>query len=141
MIMMDELVGSLKSKGLRKTKLRILLLEILLKSAEPLSAENLIEATIKKGVKTNKTSVYRQLLILKREKIIREVRLGENRKRYEIFPENHHHHLVCVDCGHIEDVDAEKDLCYLEKKIAQEKKFKVENHSLEFFGLCAKCNH
>jgi Fur family ferric uptake transcriptional regulator len=81
------------------------------------------------------------LLILKREQIIREVRLGENRKRYEIFPENHHHHLVCVDCGYIEDVDAEKDLYHLEKKIAQVKKFKVENHSLEFFGVCANCNH
>jgi Fur family ferric uptake transcriptional regulator len=141
MITLDTLVNNLANAGIRKTRLSILLLKTLLNSAEPLSAENLIEIAAKNKLKVNKTSVYRQLLTMKNEQIIREVRLDENKKRYEIFPENHHHHFVCVNCRRIEDVEAEKDLVNLERKITQERNFKVENHSLEFFGLCANCNH
>ena len=118
----------------------MLLLGTMLNSAKPLSAEDLMEIAAKNRLKVNKTSVYRQLLTLKNGQIIRGVQLGENKKRYEIFPKNHHHHIVCTDCGYVEDVEAEQDLSGLERKIVQEKKFKVENHSLEFFGLCAKCN-
>jgi len=130
----------LKNKNLRKTKLRVFLLKTLLDGAKPLAIENLLNVLSKAKIEVHKTSVYRQLSVLKNEKIIREVQFGENKKRYEIYPDNHHHHLVCVDCGHVEDVNAEKDLTSLEKKIFQDKKFKVVNHSLEFFGLCANCS-
>jgi len=129
----------LKSKKLRKTKLRVFLLKTLLDSAKPLAVENLLNVLSRAKNEAHKTSVYRQLSVLKNEKIIREVQFGENKKRYEIYPDNHHHHLVCVDCGHVEDVNAEKDLTGLEKKIFQDKKFKVVNHSLEFFGICVNC--
>lgn len=117
----------------------MLLLKTMLGRAKPLSAEDLLKAAAKHKFKTHKTSVYRQLSLLKEEAIIREIQLGERKKRYEIYPDNHHHHFVCVDCGRIEDVSAEKDLAGLEKKISQEKKFKIASHSLEFFGLCADC--
>lgn len=137
----NDLINTLNNKGLRKTKLRILLLKILLKNKEPLSVEDIVKKIIKNKFKSNKTSIYRQLFVLKNEKIIKEIQLGENKKRYEIFSDSHHHHLVCLDCGDIQDIEAEKDLCFLEKKINQEKKFKVEYHLLEFFGRCLKCNY
>lgn len=135
----EDILAILTAKGLKQTKLRALLLRTLLNSASPLSAKEILAIAAKNKIKANKTSVYRQLLTLKNERVVREVQLGENQKRYEIFPENHHHHIVCLDCGQIEDVETEGDLAVLERKIGREKKFQVQNHSLEFFGICAGC--
>jgi len=137
----ELLIKDLSSKKLRITKLRKFLLQILLKNKEPLSVEDLISSLSKHKINVHKTSVYRQLDVLKEVEIIREIQFGENKKRYEIFSDNHHHHLVCNDCGKIEDIESDKDLGILESKIIKEKKFKVTSHLLEFFGLCAKCNY
>jgi len=137
----ELLIKDLSSKKLRITKLRKFLLQILLKNKEPLSVEDLISSLSKHKINVHKTSVYRQLDVLKKVEIIREIQFGENKKRYEIFSDNHHHHLVCNDCGKIEDIESDKDLDILESKIIKEKKFKVTSHLLEFFGLCAKCNY
>ena len=137
----ELLIKDLSSKKLRITKLRKFLLQILLKNKEPLSVEDLISSLSKHKINVHKTSVYRQLDVLKKVEIIREIQFGENKKRYEIFSDNHHHHLVCNDCGKIEDIESDKDLGILERKIVKEKKFKVTSHLLEFFGLCAKCNY
>lgn len=137
---MDFLIKQLQSKKLRKTRLRMLILEAMFNSARPLSVEDMLNFVTKNKFGSHKTSVYRQLDVLQKEKIVREIQFGESKKRYEIYPEKHHHHFVCTNCGHIEDVDSEKDVDNLEKKITQEKKFKIINHSLEFFGLCNKCN-
>lgn len=135
----DQILAILKEKGYRFARIRKAILDLLVKSPHPLSSPDIQQLLSKKKIDANKTTVYRQLAFLKEQNLIRELQFKDNAKRYEIVTKNHHHHIVCVDCGHIEDVEAEKDLYYLEKKIAQEKKFKVENHSLEFFGICQKC--
>lgn len=124
---------------MRMTKLRKVLLETMLKSKIPLSVEGLLMSLARQKLKTHKTSIYRQLETMKREKVIKEIRLGEMKRRYEIYPDNHHHHLVCIHCEEIRDVNTERDLDAIERKIAKEKKFIVIDHSLEFFGVCAGC--
>lgn len=112
----------------------------MLKSATPLSAKDFLAAASKNKICAHKTSVYRQLAVMKKEAIVKEIQFGENKRRYEIYPKSHHHHFICVDCGHVENVNAKNDLVNLERKMTQEKKVKVVNHSLEFFGFCAHCN-
>ena len=92
-----------------------------------------------KKYKVNKTSVYRQIEVLLGIKLIKEVDFGDGKKRYERVDLGHHHHLVCDSCKSVSDVTMEKDLEAVEKKIKKLKGFKVQRHSLEFFGLCKKC--
>ena len=92
-----------------------------------------------KKYKVNKTSVYRQIEVLLGIKLIKEVDFGDGKKRYERVDLGHHHHLVCDNCKSVSDVTMEKDLEAVEKKIKKLKGFKVQRHSLEFFGLCKKC--
>jgi len=66
------------------------------------------------------------------------VEFGEGKYRYEFKTNHHHHHLVCTSCGRVQDVEAnvvEK----LENEIQKNKNFKVQSHSMEFFGLCSAC--
>lgn len=138
---LQHLIENLRDKKLRITKLLKSTLEILIDTNIPISVSDLRSSLSGLNLKIHKTSVYRELSVLKKQGVIQEVQFGENKKRYEITQTDHHHHIVCIDCNKIEDVALEKDLDNHEQKIMRQKNFKVLNHSLEFFGLCASCNN
>lgn len=85
----------------------------------------------------NKTTVYRQIEKLLTENVIIEVELGDGKKRYELKSLDHHHHLVCKKCGSLEDIELDEHIIL--KEVSRKSNFKVEDHSLEFFGYCVKC--
>ncbi len=91
------------------------------------------------GIEVNKTTIYRQLSHLKKSNFIREIDFGDGKKRYELNSGDHHHHLVCTNCNHVDEVHMEDDLVQIERNISRNKNFKIINHSLEFFGLCKNC--
>jgi len=135
----DIIIKKLKEKGRRFSNTRKTILDLLIKIPKPLSSPDLQILFLKRGMGVNKTTIYRELSFLKEQNIVRELQFGDNTKRYEIMPDNHHHHIVCVNCEKIEDVELKRDLDREEKVIAQNKNFKVLHHSLEFFGICGKC--
>jgi Fur family ferric uptake transcriptional regulator len=135
----SHILAILKEKGYRFAKIRKAILDLLIKSSNPLSSPDIQQLLSKKKIYANKTTVYRQLAFLKGQNLIRELQFRDNAKRYEIMPENHHHHIVCTSCDKIEDVEFVRDLDTEEKAIAENKNFKVLNHSLEFYGICGKC--
>ncbi len=92
-----------------------------------------------KKMHVNKTTVYRQLEKLVQSGAVQELEFGDGKKRYEAARDGHHHHLVCNNCHAVTCFELDNDLQDLEKKIRFKKGFKVMNHNLEFFGLCAKC--
>ncbi len=135
----EEVINKIRSKGHRITKVRGLVAELFINSSEPLTAQDLILGLETLGLKVNKTTVYRELTFLLDNQIIKAIEFGDGVKRYELLQEQHHHHIICVNCKKVEDVDLTTDLEKDEAKIAKEKNFKILNHSLEFFGLCSDC--
>jgi len=135
----DEIISKLKSAGYRITPVREQIVEIFINSSSPISAGDLIESFKILKIPVNKTTIYRELDFLLEKNIIKEIEFGEGKKRYELETGHHHHHLVCLNCRKVEDVDLEVDLHDEEKKIEKETGFKVKSHSLEFFGLCKNC--
>lgn len=118
------------------TKLRYHLLmnvlELLNKATIPLDAATLIN---KLGV--NKTTVYRQLEKYLKTGEISEVEFGDGKKRYESTSLKHHHHLVCKNCGILEDINLDEQV--LVDQVLRKSKFRIQSHNLEFFGLCVNC--
>lgn len=136
----QSLLADLRGKGERITSIRKAIVEILSGEHNPLSVQEIIAELKKKQLTANKTTVYRQLELLLFHKIVREVRLHDRSLRYELaLGDDHHHHLVCIKCHKTEDISFEEDIERQEKIILQKKKFKVLQHSFEFFGLCEKC--
>jgi Fe2+ or Zn2+ uptake regulation protein len=135
----ERLLADLSAKGYRASKIRSAVVEILSAHHEPITAPELLMALAKKKITANKTTIYRELAALKHERIVQEVQFGENKKRYELMPEDHHHHLICIECDRVEDVGLANDLNAIEKKISREYRFKILNHALEFYGLCKNC--
>lgn len=122
--------------GLKATSQRLKILEVFYSQVKPIIAEDLLKILSKN--KFDLVTVYRTINTFEQVGIIRRVDMREKAIRYEIA-DDHHHHIICVKCKDVEDVFLENDLDKQEKIISQTKKFKVLNHSLEFFGICRLC--
>lgn len=135
----QELIQEFKKTGERITPIRRALLENFCNYSKPQTPQELLSYLEKNGLMANKTTVYRQLEIFVQIGLIQEINFSDRSKRYEIASKEHHHHLVCQNCKKIEDINLGNDLTKQEKKIWKKHHFKVLQHSLEFFGLCNKC--
>lgn len=122
----------------RKTKTSEAILKIIEKINRPISSLDIQ----KEMSNINRATVYRALDNLKETRQIRIVEMGDGVVRYELTSD-HHHHLICLKCKKTERVDLpEKEEINLEKiQIGFQKQlnFTSLQHSLEFFGLCQKC--
>lgn len=135
----QEIISTLKQKKFKITKVRSGIVKRFTEAKSPLSAKDLLDFFHTVGIKINKTTVYRELTFLLSENIIKEIEFGEGQKRYEIEDFKHHHHLICLKCRKVEDIELKTDLEKEETRFLKEKGFKVINHSLEFFGYCHNC--
>jgi Fur family ferric uptake transcriptional regulator len=128
----------LKSLRLKATPARLAMLDVFALSSKPINAEHISERL--KGLKVDHVTVYRTLASFEEKGIIKQVDLRKGSVYYELQEgEHHHHHLVCTDCGKVEDFDACEVGAAL-PGILKKSSFKaVDSHSLELFGLCRKC--
>ena len=131
----QDLLSLLRSRGFRITPAREKLIEIFCRLHSPVSAADL---TVKLDGSAHKTTLYRELQFLVKQKMIKEVDLRDQIKRYELSG-RHHHHAVCVKCKIISDV-ALPELCPPEAEVTKQTGFTKVKHSLEFFGLCQTCS-
>jgi Fe2+ or Zn2+ uptake regulation protein len=134
----QNILSDLKEKGLKNTRVRKSIIEILINSSTPLSVSEILEKLLKDHLNPNKTTIYREIEFLKKFQVLQEIDFGDGKKRYEIS-EDHHHHIICINCQTVSDIAMEKDLNNQEKQILKQLGFKPIGHSLEFFGLCSKC--
>lgn len=129
----------LAKKGLKKTEVRILLLNFLSKNKKPISATQIL-IELKKN-KLDQVTIYRTLDAFLEKGIVKKVETGKREAEYEIIDEkNDHHHMICIKCNQIEDFtgcDSEKLVLNALKKSKNFKK--ISHHSFDLFGLCNNC--
>jgi Fe2+ or Zn2+ uptake regulation protein len=123
----------------KETKAHRAILRVLEEGRAPLAETELRSRLLKRGVKVNKTTVYRQLAGLKERGAVKEIDFGDGKKRFESNAGEHHHHLVCTKCKRVDEVRLPGEFADLEKTISKHKKFTIIDHTLEFFGLCVNC--
>lgn len=124
--------------GARITKSRQTLVAILGRPGKPLTASEIIQKIKARKCPANKTTVYRELAFLEREGTIRSVFLADGEIRYELADRVHHHHLFCLNCKSIKSVKISERACEAASN-PEIKGFEVMGHSIEMFGICAKC--
>lgn len=127
----------LQDSGLKGTKTRVAVLHILSEENRPLDVAEIINGLEKHNIAADQATVYRILDIFAQKGLIQRFEFQEGKFRYEKSGDDHHH-LICEQCGKIEDI-SDCDINDLEKDIQKKKGFTVKRHSLEFFGLCQNC--
>ena len=83
-------------------------------------------------------TVYRTLDMLAELGLICELHAGRSCHSYTLSVPEHHHHLICSNCGKVTDFTG-FELSELEQKLSRETGFAIEGHLLEFIGLCQTC--
>ena len=138
--MANRLNEGLRATGRRLTRTRKAVLSVLERAKYPLSASDVFDRLQRAEVSIDLVTVYRTLAVLKELDLVSQCELHqEGQTRYELREgREHHHHIRCQTCGKIVDLL----LCPLKKLqalIEKETRFVVNEHSLEFSGLCPKC--
>ncbi len=83
-------------------------------------------------------TVYRTLKLFAEKGLVDRHDFGDGRARYEVTPEVHHDHLICVRCGKVVEFTRER-IEELQEEVAREEGFELLDHRLELYGLCGEC--
>lgn len=136
---MEEMAAALKQEGYKLTPQRRAVLKVIALSRSHLSPAIIHERAHRARPGIGLVTTYRTLNILRGLGFICEVRGKGNRSSY-LFRRilQHHHHLVCSDCGVVVDF-TDCNLDSLEHRLSEETGFLIQEHLLEFHGLCPKC--
>jgi Fur family ferric uptake transcriptional regulator len=129
----------LKKNGLKNTKHRETILEILDKSPQPLPVEDIFGLMRDKNIRVNLSTVYRTLETLCEKNLVTKLNFeGDGRTLFEYNRMIHRHYLICLGCKKIVTLD----YCPLEgyeKALADKTDFMIAGHKLDVYGYCPEC--
>jgi len=132
--------SDLKTIGLKATLPRLRILELFEKSdIRHLSAEDVYKKLLEEGTDTGLATVYRVLTQFEQAGLLVRHHFETGKAVFELNQGGHHDHLVCIQCGHVEefyDPEIEKR----QIKVAEERGFKIHDHSLHIYADCTRPN-
>ena len=100
---------------------------------------HLYNAVRKKRPDIGYATVHRNLKFLAECGIADEIKIANNRARFEQrYGQEHHDHLICLTCGGFTEVH-DKKIELLQNKLAEAHDFIPRHHKLEVYGTCRKC--
>jgi Fur family transcriptional regulator, ferric uptake regulator len=137
----DTIKGSLKQRGVRLTRQRQLLLDLIDKSGQHLDAERLFQMAKEQDAKLNRVTVYRTLKMLKNGGLVDELDLmhyGGDQHYYETRMKQEHAHIICLRCGKVEEFFGEP-LQKLRKQVESHFGFQIVLARTEIGGYCPHC--
>ena len=128
----------LRSRGLRVTRPRLAVLDILTTSREHLDVDE-IAARVRERLESVSTqAVYDVLGALSRAGLARRIEPAGSPARFEARVGDNHHHVVCRGCGEIADVDCATGTAPC-LDASQARGFQVDEAEVTFWGLCPAC--
>jgi Fur family ferric uptake transcriptional regulator len=132
--------SDLKSSGLKATLPRLKILEIFQSSpVRHLTAEDVYKILLTENMDVGLATVYRVLTQFEQAGLLNRNHFETGKAIFELNEGSHHDHLVCLDCGKVEEFFDEE----IEKRqhlIAQERGFSIAEHALALYGNCTKAN-
>ena len=134
-----KIVSILKQRGYKITPQRRTVLSAIMHSHEHLTPAAIYARVRQERPGIGLVTIYRTLEILTKLDLICEMHAGGSCRSYLMRrPLEHHHHLICSDCGTVIDF-TDCDLGELEQRLSKENSFKINGHLLDFMGQCRNC--
>lgn len=139
---LERIKKQLHSQSYKLTPQREATVRVLLENeADHLSAEDVYLLVKEKAPEIGLATVYRTLELLSELKVVDKINFGDGVSRYDLRKEgaeHFHHHLVCTECGSVEEIE-EDLLGDVEKLVENQWGFQVKDHRLTFHGICKVC--
>ena len=136
-------IDELKNTGLKATQPRLKILDVFHRGRlRHMTAEDVFRVLLEERSDIGLATVYRVLMQFEQAGILNRSNFEGGKAVYELNEGQHHDHLVCLDCGKVEEFyDAEIE--QRQQAVAQTKGFRIADHALSLYAHCTKtpCSH
>lgn len=131
-------IDELKSTGLKATLPRLKVLEVFQKGAQRhMTAEDVFRVLLQERSDVGLATVYRVLTQFEQAGLLNRSSFESGKAVYELNEGQHHDHLVCLDCGSVEEFyDAEIES--RQNEVAKARGFTIAEHALSLYANCTK---
>ncbi|MEZ0271164.1 transcriptional repressor [Methylobacillus sp. MM3] len=133
----------LKNAGLKATLPRLKVLSLFESSEQRhLSAEDVYKMLLSSGEDVGLATVYRVLTQFEQAGLLMRHHFEGGKSVFELKQDGHHDHIVCLQCGRVEEF-YDEEIENRQKKAATERGFAIHDHSLHIYADCTKnpCPH
>ena len=127
----------LKENGMKITKGRIEILNILRNSENSLSAEKIYQIYRDNNININLSTIYRTLELFEEKEIIEKITLNDGVFSYKLKGKTHRHHLKCDICH--KEVEIPCPMLQIEEMVQNSTGFTLTDHDLVMKGVCKDC--
>jgi Fur family transcriptional regulator, zinc uptake regulator len=132
----QEAMDLLKKKGYKYTDKRQDMLQLFSEESRYLAAKDVLETMQKTYDGMSFDTIYRNLSLFTELGILEATELnGEKRFRFTCAVDEHHHHVICLECGKTKHIHH----CPMDDQPVQEAGFDVIGHKFEIYGYCSEC--
>jgi len=107
-------------------------------SGADFTAEDLWQNLRQTDPHLGRATIFRAVESLANKSLLNRIDFADGSHTYRVCGDNHHHHLTCVKCHQVVDIE----ICLPTEQfamIARENNYLIEGHSLTLFGLCERC--
>lgn len=128
----------IKSSGLKATLPRIKILEVFQRTERRhMTAEDVFKALLAEGADIGLATVYRVLMQFEQAGLLSRSNFESGKAVFELNEGRHHDHLVCLDCGRVEEFfDAQIE--QRQRTVTEALGFELQEHSLSLYARCTK---
>lgn len=133
----------LKNMGLKATLPRLKILDLFERGKiRHMTAEDIYRLLLNEGLDIGLATVYRVLTQFEQAGLLQRHHFESGKAVYELNHGEHHDHLVCMQCGRVEEF-YDPEIERRQSKIAKERGFTIHDHSLHLYVDCTKtsCPH
>jgi Fe2+ or Zn2+ uptake regulation protein len=132
------LIQALDRAGVRVTEPRRAVARLVAEQAGHFTANDLVTAAERGQIDVGRATVFRALDLFTDLNLVERLDLPDGGHAYVACDAEHHHHVVCSECGRSADVE-DSGIGEVVARIAEQTGFSVASHRLELFGLCPQC--
>lgn len=133
----ESAIKHLKDEGYKYTDKRRDMLQLFSDESRYLAAKDVLEYMKPTYGGMSFDTIYRNLSIFTELGILEATELeGEKRFRFSCSTDDHHHHVICLDCGKTKHIHH----CPMDNQPLQASGFEVVGHKFEIYGYCQECN-
>lgn len=131
--------SDLKQAGLKTTQPRLKVLSVLENSdVRHMSAEDVYKVLLKEKQVIGLATVYRVLTQFEAAGLVIRNQFEGGRAMFELNDEDHHDHMVCIECGGVTEF-VDKRIEARQEKVARGHGFTLHDHALTLYGKCKNC--
>lgn len=126
--------------GLRMTGPRRAVAELLVEREGQFTAEELLADSRRRGLGLGRATIFRSLELLGRLNLVERVDLPSGEHAYLLCEPEHHHHVICAQCGRAATFAMEdRGLTERLEQVARATGYQIDAHRLEVYGRCPDC--